>query len=249
MEFRVLGPLEVVRDGVPVTVGGPRPRALLATLLVHHDAVVPTDRLVTAVWPGGPPPGAAGALRAYVSRLRAVLPPHPDQERLRHRTLGYQRPRVEGERDGATLESLPRRAREGGARAGPAAAVDRLEAALALWRGDPLAEFHTGAMAADPFLTRLVELRLQAREDRAAALLDLGRGADAVADLQTLVADSPFRERPAVLLMRALGDCGRAVDGLAVFRELRRRLVDELGVEPSEPAQQAHRQLLTADGG
>jgi DNA-binding SARP family transcriptional activator len=247
MEFRVLGPLEVVRDGVPVTVGGPRPRALLAALLVHHDTVVPTGGLVTAVWPDGPPPRADGALRAYVSRLRTVLAPLPDRERLGHRSRGYRLALGDGELDSAEFESRVRRAREAADRADPGASVEELDAALALWRGDPLAEFDTAALGADPFLTRLAELRFQAREDRAEALLDLGRGAEAVPDLQVLVADAPFRERPAVLLMRALGSCGRQAEALAVFRELRRRLVDELGVEPTGPTQQAHRQLLTPD--
>jgi predicted ATPase/DNA-binding SARP family transcriptional activator len=247
MEFRVLGPLEVLRNGAPVRVGGPKPRALLATLLVHAGSVVPTSRLVAAVWPGGPPPDAVGALRAYVSRLRAVLPPLPGEERLRHRTPGYQLMLADGELDGAAFEGLVRCARESTARDDHGTAVDQWDAALAMWRGEPLGEFDVAAMDAAPLLTQWSELRLGAREDRAAALLELGRASDAVLDLQALVRECPDRERPAVLLMQALYDCGRQADGLAVFRELRRRLVDELGIEPSETTQRVHRQLLAHD--
>jgi len=113
VQFRILGPLEVAADdGVPVAVGGPKPRALLAELLLHPRAVVPADRLVDAVWGDAPPPNAAVALRAYVSRLRAVLPPLAGAPRLRYRAPGYELELTPDELDAGVFAQLVAEARE-----------------------------------------------------------------------------------------------------------------------------------------
>ena len=130
MEFRILGPLEVVDRGEPVPVGGPKPRALLAALLLTPGTVVSTDRLVAAVWGAHPPRDAVGALRAYVSRLRAVLP-----ERLRWRAPGYALDVADGELDATEFHRLTGLARERAAVGDHRAAVDLLDTALGLWRG------------------------------------------------------------------------------------------------------------------
>ena len=242
MEFRILGPLEVVDRGEPVPVGGRKPRALLAVLLLADGAVVSTDRLVTAVWGADPPRDAVGALRAYVSRLRAVLP-----ERLRWRAPGYALFVADGELDAAEFRRLVALARERAAAGDHRAAADLLDTALGLWRGEALDEFDLVDIDARGDLARLADLRLAAVEARAAALLALGRGRAVVAELEALVERHPDRETPAALLMHALYADGRQADALAVYRALRRRLVDELGVEPSDATRALHRRVLEQD--
>ena len=206
-----------------------------------------TDRLVAAVWGDDPPRDAAGALRAYVSRLRSVLEPLPGSERLRYQSPGYALCVADGELDAAEFARLV----AAGRAAAPdhARAVEALDAALALWRGDVLAGLDPAAVDAEAEVTRLGELRLAAVEERAEALLMLGRGADAVADLDAMLRCFPQREPLAALLMRAHYAGGRQAEALAVYRDLRRRLVDELGVEPSAATRDVHRRVLGQDPG
>ena len=248
MQFRILGPLEVAADdGVPVAVGGPKPRALLAELLLHPRAVVPADRLVDAVWGDAPPPNAAVALRAYVSRLRAVLPPLAGAPRLRYRAPGYELELTPDELDAGVFAQLVAEAREHAAANDHGRALGLLDTALALWRGEVLGEFDVVALGAEGDVARLADLRLVAVEERAEAMLRLGRGLEVVPDLEDLVSRFPERERLTVLLMRALYTSGRQTEALAVYRNLRRVLVDQFGVEPSEPTRRVHRQLLGHD--
>ncbi len=242
MEFRILGPLEVVDRGKPVPVGGPKPRALLATLLLAGGGVVSTDRLVTAVWGANPPRDAVGALRAYVSRLRVLLP-----DRLRWRAPGYLFIVADGELDAAEFRRLTELARERAAAGDHRAAADLLDTALGLWRGEALGEFDAVEIDVDGRLALLADLRLAAVEARAAALLALGRGRAVLAELEALVERHPGREALAALLMHALYADGRQADALAVYQALRRRLVDELGVEPSEATRALHRRVLEQD--
>nr|MBA3908147.1 AfsR/SARP family transcriptional regulator [Pseudonocardiales bacterium] len=243
MEFRILGPLEAVDGGSPVAVGGPKPRALLAALLLRPGAVVSTDRLVTAVWGATPPRDAIGALRAYVSRLRVALP----GERLRWQAPGYALDVAEGELDATAFTQLLGLARERATVADHQRAVDLFDAALALWRGDALVEFDAADIDADGQLARLADLRLSAIQERAEAMLALGRGREVVADLTGLVDHHPDREALSALLMRALYASDRQADALAVYRALRHRLVEELGVEPSDATREVHRKVLEQD--
>ncbi|HEY0813431.1 MAG TPA: BTAD domain-containing putative transcriptional regulator [Pseudonocardia sp.] len=243
MEFRILGPLEVVDGEAPLAVGGPKPRALLAALLLRPGAVVSTDRLTTAVWGAHPPRDALGALRAYVSRLRVAMP----GERLRWRAPGYRLDVAEGELDAAAFTRLLGQARERAALADTAGAVELFDAALGLWRGDALAEFDAADIDADGHLARLADLRLAAAQERAEALLALGRGREVVVELEGLVDRHPDREALSALLMRALYASDRQTDALAVYRTLRHRLVEELGVEPSDATREVHRKVLEQD--
>jgi predicted ATPase/DNA-binding SARP family transcriptional activator len=242
VEFRILGPLEVVDRGKPVPVGGPKPRALLAVLLLADGAVVSTDRLVTAVWGADPPRDAVGALRAYVSRLRVVLP-----DRLRWRAPGYLLTVADGELDAAEFRRLVEQGRERAAAGDHRAAADLLDTALGLWRGEALDEFDPVEIDADGKLARLADLRVAAIEAHAAALLALGRGRSVIAELEALVERHPDRETLAALLMHALYADGRQADALAVYRALRDRLVEELGVEPSDATRALHRRVLEQD--
>src|SRR4051794_13904557 len=171
MQFRILGPLTVENDRGPVALGGPKPRALLAALLVKAGRVVSADRLLVALWGESPPPGAVSALRAYASRLRGAL---GAGQRLRFQAPGYVL-----SLDGATLDAAAFEQHLGAARRAAAAddhavALQRLDAGLALWRGDALAEFADLEFAAAE-AGRLNELPAGAVEGRLAALVRLRR--------------------------------------------------------------------------
>jgi predicted ATPase/DNA-binding SARP family transcriptional activator len=241
--FRILGPLQLERDGGPATVGGHKPRTLMAVLLVAGGEVVPADRLVAALWGDVPPAGAATALRAYVSRLRGVL---GAAATLRHRAPGYSLTLDAATLDAAVFEELAGTARAAAAAGDHGRALADLDAALALWRGDALAEFADDDFASAT-AARLTELRASALEERAQALLAVGRAAEAISELEVLVRRHPSRERPAVTLMTALYVTGRQADALAAYHQLRSRLDEELGVEPAEPAQALYRRILLHD--
>ncbi|SFT99849.1 Predicted ATPase [Geodermatophilus amargosae] len=243
VHFRVLGPLQVEDGSGPVAVGGHKPRTLLAALLVARGEVVPADRLLAAVWGDSPPDGASTALRAYVSRLRGVL---GDAAPLRHRPPGYTLSLAAATLDADGFEQRVRTARAAAAAGDHPRALADLDAALGLWRGDALAEFADEEFAAAE-AARLTELRAGAAADRAEALVELGRAAEAVPELEALVRRSPTWERPAVTLMRARYATGHQADALAAFHELRTRLDDELGVEPAVPARELYRRILVHD--
>jgi predicted ATPase/DNA-binding SARP family transcriptional activator len=241
VRFRILGPLQVDVDGRPVAVGGPKPRTLLAVLLVRRGEIVSVDRLVDALWPRHSPDGAVSALRAYVSRLRAML-----GGRITHQPPGYRIEVTDDELDAAEFEASLHAARTLAAGGDHPGALARLDTALALWRGEALAEFADLDFAAAE-ATRLAELRLAAVEDRIDALLHLGCDTEVVPEAEGLIHRFPARERPVVQLMRALYGAGRQSDALAAYHALRRRLDDELGVEPSEPASTLYRRILGHD--
>jgi DNA-binding SARP family transcriptional activator/RecA/RadA recombinase len=236
VQFRILGPLEVLDGQRRVELGRPKQRLLLAVLLVHANRVVALDRLIQELWGEQPPAQATASLQAYVSNLRRVL--EPDRPaRTPPRVLvtqppGYRLVITPADLDAAQFAAL---AEEGhrlleAERYHPAAQV--LREALALWHGPALAE-----AADEPFAQaerqRLEELRLVALEDRLAAELALGGHATAVADLQELVGRFPFRERLHGLLMVALYRAGRQAEALQAFHSARRMLGEELGIDPS----------------
>src|ERR1700712_3201120 len=159
LRFQILGPLEVTSDGVSQPLGGPKPRALLATLLLHRGAVVSTDRLVSAVWGEAPPRDAAGALQAYVSRLRSLLDPAASGL-LQHRPPGYVLDVAEDDLDASQFASLVDRGLKGAEGGERERAVTTLGSALDLWRGEPLGEFDTAYIDPDQQLARLHELWL-----------------------------------------------------------------------------------------
>ena len=232
MEYRLLGPLEVLDAGRPLDLGAPRQRAVLAFLLLHANEVVPSDRLAEALWPDGIPKTAAKAIQVYVSALRKALGPSRDV--LETRGPGYVLRVAPGELDLHAFERLLARARG----EEPAARVATLGAALALWRGAPLADFAYEAFV-QPEAARLEELRQLAVEERLEAELELGGGSELIAELQALVAERPLQERPRALLMRALYRAGRQSDALDVFRAGRQLLDEELGLEPGARAARA----------
>ncbi|MFC7381295.1 AfsR/SARP family transcriptional regulator [Sphaerisporangium rhizosphaerae] len=243
LSFALLGPLEVVHDGVPLAIGGRRLRALLASLLLNAGRTVPVDMLVSAVWDTGPPSGAGNALQALVSRLRAAL----GRDVVAAEASGYRLVISPDQVDVHRFVRLAAEGREALARGEAAGAADILGEALALWRGPALTDL-TVAGEADAEIasqiTRLEGLRLAAVEDRAEAGLLLGRHADLPAELPALIAAHPLRERPHGLLMRTLYAAGRRVEALAAYQAARDTFAAHLGADPSPALAALHLSML-----
>ena len=238
VEFRLLGPLEVVAEGRVVPLDAPKPRALLAILLLHANEPVSCDLLMEELWAGRPPASATKVLQTYVSQLRRLL----GRTLIRTVPSAYELRADAGSLDMHRFEELMRDARA----AAPAEANRMLREALALWRGPVLAEFAFESWA-QPAIDRLEELRLEALQERIETDLALGASAELVAELELLVGQYPLRERLRVQLMLALYRSGRQADALAAYRGARRELVDALGIEPTLVLRQLERRILDQD--
>jgi DNA-binding SARP family transcriptional activator len=230
-ELRLLGPFE---GSVPLP--GGKPKALLARLLLDPGRVVSAGALIEALW-DEPPPSAPKVLQAHISALRKALGP----EAIETRAPGYALRPVPS--DLARFEELAERAR---GEADAESRVRLLREALGLWRGEPLAEFRREPFA-QAAAARLAELRLDVLGRRIDAELELGRHEQLVGELTTLVEGEPLREQLRRQLMLALYRSGRQVDALAVYREGRRVLVEELGIEPGRELQALERAILRHD--
>jgi DNA-binding SARP family transcriptional activator/tetratricopeptide (TPR) repeat protein len=243
LEFCLLGPV-VVRCG-EVTLPVPRgsQRAVLAVLLLNAGRVVSVAELAEALWGSAPVPSAPVTVRNYVKRLRRVLG-YPDQARIVTRSPGYVIRIDPGELDVARFEVLLEGARNAARGGSWEAAADQARAALALWRGEPLADVESETLALRE-VPRLAELRLQAAELRVDAELHLGRHGVVIAELARMAAAHPLREHLHALLMLALYRDGRQAEALAVYRHARRVVVAELGAEPGAELRELHRQILT----
>ena len=247
IEFRILGPLEVLVDETAVRIGGPRQRALLAFLLLGANRVVSRDRLIDELLPRARADGADHALRLQVWRLRKALAPVENGEpRVLARPPGYMLRVEPGELDLDRFEELASEGRHALEAGDGEQAATRLREAEALWRGQPLADLEF-----EPFarveIERLEELRLAATEDRVDADLELGRHAALVPELEARVAERPLRERLRGQLMLALYRCGRQADALEVYRSGRSLLVEELALDPSPPLKRLEQAILRQD--
>jgi YVTN family beta-propeller protein len=242
MDFGILGPLEVRGDPGELPIGGGKQRALLALLLIHPNESLSTDRLIGELWADEPPATAAKILQNYVSQLRRVL----GDDRLHTQAGGYALRVEPGELD---LDRFVRRFEEG-RRARAAGDLERasllLSEALSLWRGSPLADFAYEAFASSEII-RLEELRLSAVSERIDAELGLGRHDALIAELEILVARQPLQERLRGQLMLALYRSGRQAEALEVYRDARRLLVEELGIEPGQALQRLEQSILMHD--
>jgi DNA-binding SARP family transcriptional activator len=244
VEFRILGPVEVVSDGRVIALGSLKPRALLVILLLHANEVVSRERLIDDLWGDQPPETAAASLHTYVSQLRKLVEANSGEPKLLvTRAPGYVL-RVDPEHvDLKQFELLARRGKSELIAGDANTAASTLAAALALWRGPPLQEFGSAPFALAESL-RLQELRISVYEDRIDADLALGGHDRLVGELDALVAENPYRERLCGQLMLALYRCGRQADALDVYRRTRRRLADELGLEPGPALQELEQAIL-----
>jgi len=237
MDYRILGPVEVRDAGRPVELRRQKPKALLAFLLLRARRPVTTGLLMDALWGERPPPTAAAALRNYVSQLRSVLGP----DAVRSCPGGYLLDVAPEQIDLLCFEELTA---EGRRATGPER-VEKLREALALWRGPPLAEL-SEEFAVDEG-RRLEELRASALEDLIDSELAQGSRSDLVAELEPLIAENPFRERLRGQMMLALYRRGRQAEALDVYRQTRRTLLDELGIEPGEALRELEQAILRQD--
>jgi len=232
MDFRILGPLEVLDQGRRVSVRRGKEQALLAYLLLHANELVASDRLVDELWGERPPPTAAKILQNAVSQLRKAL----GDDRLLTRPPGYFLRVEPGELDLERFEVLTERGRAEG---DPAL----LREALELWRGEALADLRD-----EPFAQRaslqLEEARLAAREDRLDADLAEGRDAELVPELEGLIAEHPFDERLYRQLMLALYRAGRPGNALEVYQRARKTFDEQLGLQPGPELEELQRQIL-----
>src|SRR5262245_15397826 len=242
VEFAVLGRLEVRIDGEAASLGGPKQRALLALLLLSANEVVSRDHLVDALWGERAPASAQRSLDSYVSRLRTLI----GADRIERRPPGYLLRVAPGELDLERFEQLLEEGRAAAAAGDPTAASDRLRGALGLWRGPALAD-----LLSEPFAAveadRLEERRLLAMEARIDTDLALGRGPELVPELERVVGEQPFRERPLGQLMVALYRSGRQAEALAAYQALRHRMVEELGLEPGPQLRELEQRILRQD--
>jgi DNA-binding SARP family transcriptional activator len=244
VDFRVLGPVEARAEGRPLALAGARQRALLAVLLLRGGEPVSRERVIADLWGERPPDGGVKTVQAVVSRLRRAL--GGEAARLVSSAAGY-RLRVEpDELDLGRFERLCGEGRRALAAGRHERAAARLQAALAEWRGPPLADVAFEPFA-PPEVARLEDLRAAAVEDRVEADLAIGRGAELVAELEGLVAAEPLRERLRGQLMLALYRAGRQGEALDVYRDAVRTLDSELGLRPGPELERLQQAILAHD--
>jgi DNA-binding SARP family transcriptional activator len=235
VEFRILGPIEVVDAGAGLSLGGHNQRTLLALLLLNVDEVVSSDRAIDALWGDTPPRTALTSVHNAVSGLRKLLGP----ERLVTRSPGYELRLQDDVLDVQRARQLADKARaaEAGER------VKLLHEAEQLWRGPPLADFEYDEFA-QTAIAQLDELRLGIVEDRIDAELEVGEHVQVLGELDALVAEHPQRERLRGQLMLALYRSGRQADALHAYQEARRSLLEDLGIEPGPALHRLHSAIL-----
>jgi DNA-binding SARP family transcriptional activator len=242
MNVRVLGPVEASADRRALPLGGTKQRAVLAMLVLDANRTVSADRLVEGLWGEHPPASAPKMIQNYVWRLRTVLAHDGGAEIITH-GRGYELridPDAVDVRRFQRLLSEATRTGNGGAR------PDAAREALALWRGPALSDVADEPFAA-PEIRRLEELRLEAAELAIDADLAAGHHLEAVAEVEALAGEHPLHERFHAQRMLALYRCGRQADALDAYREARRTLVEEIGVEPGPELRRLHEAILRQD--
>ncbi len=243
VKFRVLGPVEMRVADRPVSLGGPRQRAVLSALLLHANAEVGVQALLRLVWTDTP--NSAGSnLRTYLTRLRRALHvPGEPESRLRSGADGYAVTVRQGELD---LADFTAHAAAGERAADAEIASTHLARALAMWRGPALADVATGPLL-DTEVPRLEARREYVRERLLRARFALGEDAELVPELRALLAADPLAEDKGALLMLALHRCGRRAEALELYRRTRAALVDATGLEPGLELRELHARLLADD--
>jgi predicted ATPase/DNA-binding SARP family transcriptional activator len=249
MEFRILGPLEVLVEGQRVALRGSKQRALLALLLVHAGETLGTERLIDELWGERAPASAAKAVQVHISRLRKALAVGAGERAdavVLTRERGYELALDPEHIDAHRFERLVAEARRELAAGHPESALAALEDGLSLWRGRPLDD-----LSYEPFaqreIARLEDLHVSALEQLIDAKLALGRHGEVVGELERLIADYPYRERLRAQLMLALYRCERQADALQAYQDARRALVDELGIEPGERLRELERAIFAQE--
>ena len=240
VEFGLLGPLRVTADGQEVAIRPGGQRTLLAALLLRTNRVVSVDELVGRLWDTAPPAKAKAALHAQVARLRRAL---GAPELIQTTPIGY---RICVQADQFDVERFEATIRLAGEVGDPAERSRLLTDALALWRGEPLADVVCESLYRD-VVSALTDRRLQALEQRIDADFELGRHAGTVTELRTLTREHPMRERFWGQLMTALYRSGQQAEALDSYRTVRGILIDGLGIEPGPELRRVHAMVLAAE--
>lgn len=243
LEFRILGPLEVVGDRGPLPLGGPKQRATLAILLLGANRVVSIDRLADDLYAGAAPATAVTQVQRQISELRKAL---GEASAIETRPPGYLIRVAADCLDLARFEQRTSDATSAFARGEAEAAADLLREALALWRGAPLADLAYESFA-QVAIARLEEIRLAALELRVEVDLSFGRHGELIGELAALVSEHPLRESLSAQLMLALYRSGRQAESLDVYRRTRGALVEQFGIEPTPALRALERAILTHD--
>ena len=245
MEVRVLGPIEVY-NGHKLAIGGPHQRRILAALAAQPGEVISLDRLVDITWSGEKMPKQAERnVRTYVHRIRQGLGDDL-ADRLVTAAPGYALHIGPDELDAARFESACAEADRLAGRGDDSGALARLDEVLSTWRGEPYAEFADEDWVRTE-AARLTEIRVTAIEARCRLLIDLGRAADALSALDSLIEEHPLREGPRALQMKALYQSGRQAEALRAFQDFREYLIDEAGVTPTDELVELDRQIAIGD--
>jgi DNA-binding SARP family transcriptional activator len=245
VRFRLLGPIEVSGRGGPVGLGGPKPRRLLAALLVRHGRRASVDELVEVLWGEHPPGSARGLIHTYVSTLRRLFADMGVVVELTRTGNSYQIRCDAGWLDVPAFEDAVRRATEANKDGRHGEAARTAWGALKLWLGTPFDGLAQGFLIADA--ARLVELRRQAMDQYATAEIMLGRGAVVVPELRGFVDEYPLCERLREVLVTALFEAGRNAAALAAYEDARQVLATELGARPGRRLMELHRGIRAAD--
>lgn len=249
LRFEVLGPMRGWRGAREIDLGAPKQRAVLAVLLLRREQVVTPAELVDAIWGENPPPRAADAMYRYISGLRKALEwrrtARAPAEVLTHVSAGYSIRLPSSQLDLEVFKSRVSEARQLRAVGDLIGALRSFDSSLRLWTGLALGGV-TGSFVSGQ-RAQLIEHRMSVVEERAMVALELGQSEDAVADLTPLVREHPLRERVSELLMRALHQCGRQAEALALFQNTRRMLADELGADPGPNLRLLNLQMLRDD--
>lgn len=245
MEFRILGPLEVLEDGRPLALGRLKERSVLAVLLLHANEFVSRDRLIDELWGVAPPATARKAVNVYISKLRKTLTRN-GHDPIATADGGYRLVVDSDLLDAERVHGLVAAAREHMAGGESDAASRLLQEALAFWRGPTLAGLPLESVGRDE-VAKLDELRLTLLLDRIDCDLAEGRHEHVLGELQVLVREHPLRERLRAQQMLALYRADRQADALDAYRQARHDLMDELGIEPSESLQRLQQGILRHD--
>ena len=246
VNYRILGPLEVVFDGRMADLGSAKQRAVLAALLLRANEIVPTDHLIEAVWGEEPPRTAAHSIQIYVSALRAVFEAMASGPIIVTRAPGYLLQAESESIDAHRFEQLVDWGRRDVQQGDPTRGIERLMQALQLWRGPALTDVMYEEFA-QGHVRRLEGIRLEALEELASAQLNLGNEHEALAILDALIMDHPLRERPRALQMTAQYRSGRQAEALRGYQGFRRLLADEMGIEPSAQLRELEERILLQD--
>jgi DNA-binding SARP family transcriptional activator len=246
LDLRVLGPLEVRLHDRAVAITASKERALLALLIAHHGRTLPVGQMAEDLWEGSPPESASAALRVHISRLRRTLAASGIEDVLVTRPPGYLLDVPPAAVDVVRYEAAIDSARAAAADGQHHQAVADFRAALGLWRGPALSEV-AGSPFANSEAIRLEQSRLSCLEECLAAELACGRHREVTPELEALAHEHSLRERFWELLMLSLYRSGRQPDALRAFQDLRARLGEELGLEPSPELTQLERAIVAHD--